>query len=79
MSATLDSNLFARYYGDCPVLVAGGRIFPVEHVFLEDAYEMTGYRLDADSPAALRDHGYKDRRKHLEKAVSQGQQSIVKV
>ena len=42
MSATLDSNLFARYYGDCPVLVAGGRTFPVEHHFLEDTYELTG-------------------------------------
>lgn len=42
MSATLDSNLFARYYGDCPVLVAGGRTFPVEHYFLEETYELTG-------------------------------------
>ncbi len=42
MSATLDSNLFAHYYGDCPVLVAGGRTFPVEHYFLEDTYELTG-------------------------------------
>jgi ATP-dependent RNA helicase DHX29 len=42
MSATLDSNLFARYYGDCPVLVAGGRTFPVEHCFLEDTYMLTG-------------------------------------
>ena len=42
MSATLDSDLFARYYGGCPVLAAGGRTFPVEHLFLEDAYELTG-------------------------------------
>ncbi|BDA49474.1 Putative ATP-dependent RNA helicase DHX57 at C-terminar half [Coccomyxa sp. Obi] len=78
MSAMLDSNLFARYYGDCPVLVAGGRTFPVEHYFLEDTYELTGYRLDAESPCAMRDYGHKERRRQLEKAVSQGQQSLVK-
>ena len=43
MSATLDSDMFARYYGGCPVLTAGGRTFPVEQHFLEDAYELTGY------------------------------------
>ena len=42
MSATLDSALFAKYFGDCPVLAAGGRTFPVEHCFLEDAYQLTG-------------------------------------
>lgn len=46
MSATLDSDMFARYYGGCPVLTAGGRTFPVEQHFLEDAYELTGYALD---------------------------------
>ena len=48
MSATLDSNLFARYYGDCPVLVAGGRTFPVEHCFLEDTYMLTGCLSDSN-------------------------------
>ncbi len=35
MSATLDSDLFARYFGNCAVLAAGGRTFPVQHHFLE--------------------------------------------
>ncbi len=48
MSATLDSDLFASYFGGCPALAAGGRTFPVEQVFLEDVYEMIGYRLDPD-------------------------------
>lgn len=43
MSATLDSDMFARYYSHCPVLTAGGRTFPVEQHYLEDAYELTGY------------------------------------
>jgi hypothetical protein len=68
MSATLDSSLFAGYFGGgagagagvgagasgaagaagggggggCPVLHAEGRTFPVEQLFLEDAYELTG-------------------------------------
>lgn len=54
MSATLDSDLFADYFGACPVLAAAGRTFPVQQLFLEDAYQATGYILDADSPAALR-------------------------
>ena len=54
MSATLDSGLFARYYGDCPVLAAGGRTFPVEHAFLEDAYQLTGCA--TTPPQALTTH-----------------------
>ena len=42
MSATLDSDMFAGYYSHCPVLTAGGRTFPVEQHYLEDAYELTG-------------------------------------
>ena len=37
------------------------------------------YRLDADSPCAMRDRGQKDRRRQLEKAVSQGSKAVVKV
>ena len=42
MSATLDSDMFARYYSSCSVLTAGGRTYPVEQHYLEDAYELTG-------------------------------------
>ncbi len=47
MSATLDSDLFARYFSGAPTLAAGGRTFPVQHLFLEDAHDMTGYRYTA--------------------------------
>jgi HrpA-like RNA helicase len=42
MSATVDTALFASYFGGCAVVQASGRTFPVERMFLEDVYEMTG-------------------------------------
>ncbi|KAK9832693.1 hypothetical protein WJX81_000845 [Elliptochloris bilobata] len=79
MSATLDSDLFARYFGGCAVLAAGGRTFPVQHHFLEDAYAVTGYRLAPDSPAALcSGGGGRDRRRRLEHAAGQRAKHLVK-
>uniref|UniRef100_A0A182S772 RNA helicase n=1 Tax=Anopheles maculatus TaxID=74869 RepID=A0A182S772_9DIPT len=40
MSATIDTSLFSRYFGDCPVLEVPGRAFPVQQLFLEDCIEM---------------------------------------
>ena len=54
MSATLDASLFSSYFGGAATLEAGGRTFPVDHLFLEDAYEATGYALAADSRSAVR-------------------------
>lgn len=54
MSATIDLELLSGYLGGCPTLSAKGRTFPVEQFFLEDVYEMTGYNLPEDSPAAMR-------------------------
>ncbi|EXB29033.1 ATP-dependent RNA helicase DHX29 [Morus notabilis] len=54
MSATVDSNLFSRYFGDCPVITAEGRTHPVTNYFLEDIYESINYRLASDSAAAIR-------------------------
>ncbi|XP_050100342.1 putative ATP-dependent RNA helicase DHX57 [Anopheles aquasalis] len=49
MSATLNSNLFASYFGDIPVLDIPGRTFPVEQLFLEDILERSGFVLEPDS------------------------------
>lgn len=54
MSATVDSQLFSHYFGDCPVIHAQGRTHPVTTHFLEDIHESTDYRLASDSPASLR-------------------------
>ena len=70
MSATLDSRLFASYFGSgTPCLRAGGRTFPVEHLFLEDVYSRTGYRLASDARAALRLDARAARRRQQELAA----------
>lgn len=53
-SATVDSDLFSRYFGLCPVITAKGRTHPVTTYFLEDIYESIDYHLASDSPASLR-------------------------
>ena len=45
MSATLEAQRFSNYLGGVPVLNIPGRTFPVEMKYLEDAIELTGYRL----------------------------------
>ncbi|XP_043705880.1 DExH-box ATP-dependent RNA helicase DExH7, chloroplastic isoform X2 [Telopea speciosissima] len=54
MSATVDSDLFARYFGNCPVITAQGRTHPVSTYFLEDLYENLNYALASDSPASVK-------------------------
>ncbi|XP_074328241.1 DExH-box ATP-dependent RNA helicase DExH7, chloroplastic isoform X2 [Apium graveolens] len=54
MSATVDSQMFSRYFGNCPVITAEGRTHPVSACFLEDIHESLGYRLASDSPASIR-------------------------
>ncbi|GCB68205.1 hypothetical protein scyTo_0012244 [Scyliorhinus torazame] len=49
MSATVDSDKFARYFGHCPVINIPGRIYPVEVFHLEEVVEETGYVLEKDS------------------------------
>ncbi|XP_047333624.1 DExH-box ATP-dependent RNA helicase DExH7, chloroplastic [Impatiens glandulifera] len=53
MSATVDSDLFSRYFGNCPVVTAQGRMHPVSTCYLEDIYESINYRLPSDSAAYI--------------------------
>ncbi|XP_028762861.1 DExH-box ATP-dependent RNA helicase DExH7, chloroplastic isoform X2 [Neltuma alba] len=58
MSATVDSSLFSKYFGNCPVVTAEGRTHPVTTSFLEDIYDQINYRLASDSPASLAYEAY---------------------
>lgn len=80
MSATLDSHLFANYFGGCSALAAGGRTFPVQHHFLEDAHDLIGYHLDADSAVAMRPNRDARSRRQLEaSAGGRNKQGLLKV
>ncbi|KAK2968936.1 hypothetical protein RJ640_003623 [Escallonia rubra] len=45
MSATINANLFSRYFGDAPTIHIPGLTFPVTEFFLEDVLEKTCYCL----------------------------------
>ncbi|KAK7348503.1 hypothetical protein VNO80_23061 [Phaseolus coccineus] len=68
MSATVDSNLFSRYFSNCPVVTAEGRTHPVTTYFLEDIYDKIDYRLTSDSAASLT-HGTFPRGQILQRDV----------
>ncbi|KAL5335025.1 P-loop containing nucleoside triphosphate hydrolase protein [Aspergillus crustosus] len=55
MSATLEANRFSTYLGGVPVLNIPGRTFPVDTKFLEDAVELTQYRLTENESNASYD------------------------
>ncbi|GAV86513.1 DEAD domain-containing protein/Helicase_C domain-containing protein/HA2 domain-containing protein/OB_NTP_bind domain-containing protein [Cephalotus follicularis] len=76
MSATVDSNLFSRYFGHCPVITAQGRTHPVTTYFLEDIYESINYHLASDSPASLK---YETSRKDMSGPVNnrRGKKNLV--
>ena len=41
MSATLQTELFSAFFGNCPVLNVPGRTYPVQEYFLEDVLRLT--------------------------------------
>jgi ATP-dependent RNA helicase DHX29 len=54
MSATLDAEKIAAFFGGCPMLHVPGRTFPVDTRFLEDAIELTKWAITPTSPFAKR-------------------------
>ncbi|XP_013174019.1 PREDICTED: probable ATP-dependent RNA helicase YTHDC2 [Papilio xuthus] len=44
MSATCDTQIFSRYFNNCPVVSIPGRLHEVQRYYLEDVLKMTGYR-----------------------------------
>ncbi|KAH9857918.1 P-loop containing nucleoside triphosphate hydrolase protein [Lenzites betulinus] len=57
MSATLEADKISHYFGGCPVLSVPGRTFPVDVRFLEDAVELTKWKVAEGSPYARRGAG----------------------
>ncbi|ONM00543.1 hypothetical protein ZEAMMB73_Zm00001d030189 [Zea mays] len=48
MSATINAELFSKYFGDAPVMHILGFTFPVAELFLEDVLEKTCYRINSE-------------------------------
>lgn len=46
MSATLNSEAFSKYYGNCPHLNIPGFTFPVTQYFLEDILEKVKFQFE---------------------------------
>jgi len=57
MSATVQADLFSRYFDGASILTSKGRTFPVEEHFLEHVLQATGHVLPADSLCRLRNSG----------------------
>ncbi|CAM6083041.1 unnamed protein product [Calypogeia fissa] len=51
MSATINAELFSKYFGDAPMMHIPGFTFPVTELFLEDVLELTKYRVGSDQSA----------------------------
>lgn len=49
MSATLNSDKFSKYYGDCPKMHIPGFTFPVEEFYLEDAILFTRFQFPEET------------------------------
>ncbi|KAL8505164.1 hypothetical protein ACS0TY_016392 [Phlomoides rotata] len=49
MSATINADLFSKYFGNAPSLHIPGLTFPVKEYFLEDVLEKTRYTIQSES------------------------------
>ncbi|KAG5667809.1 hypothetical protein PVAND_015778 [Polypedilum vanderplanki] len=49
MSATLNSDLFSKYFNGAPIINIQGRTFPVTQYFLEEVIEKSRFVMEADS------------------------------
>lgn len=49
MSATLNAEVFSKYFNDCPMLHVPGLMYDVQQVFLEDILAETRYRIESQN------------------------------
>ncbi|XP_022151381.1 DExH-box ATP-dependent RNA helicase DExH1 isoform X2 [Momordica charantia] len=49
MSATINADLFSKYFANAPTLHIPGKTFPVTEFFLEDVLEKTRYNIKSES------------------------------
>lgn len=49
MSATINTDMFSKYFNCCPVIDVEGRCYPVKEYFLEDIVQMLNYQPTPDT------------------------------
>lgn len=69
MSATMDSELFARYFDGAPVISIAGRTFPVKVMHLEQIIPEVNYTLEEGSPFEKISGDKETRRRNTRKNV----------
>lgn len=42
MSATINAEMFSKYFGGAPIIHIEGTMFPVREIFLEEIIQLTG-------------------------------------
>ncbi|XP_050227826.1 DExH-box ATP-dependent RNA helicase DExH1 isoform X2 [Mercurialis annua] len=62
MSATINADLFSKYFGNAPTLHIPGLTFPVTELFLEDILEKSHYRIQSE-PDNFRGNSRRGRKK----------------
>eukprot|EP00250_Pteridium_aquilinum_P019840 c24596_g1_i1 orf=694-3741(-) len=60
MSATINAEMFSRYFNNAPMIHIPGFTFPVVQFYLEDVLEKTGFRVTSDDGGGRR--AYQDRK-----------------
>ncbi|KAM0829421.1 hypothetical protein ACQ4PT_066891 [Festuca glaucescens] len=48
MSATINADLFSKYFGEAPIMHIPGFTYPVAELFLEDILEKTSYKIKSE-------------------------------
>ncbi|UYV78744.1 YTHDC2 [Cordylochernes scorpioides] len=71
MSANLDTQLFVKYFGNCPIIEVPGRVHEVKEYFLEDILRVTNYSTKAMAKYRRGLRKVKDQRQELQNWCSQ--------
>ncbi|KAK9921475.1 hypothetical protein M0R45_029984 [Rubus argutus] len=67
MSATINADLFSKYFGNAPTINIPGLTFPVEELFLEDILEKTHYTIKSESDKLERGNSRRRRQQDSKK------------
>ncbi|CAH9063561.1 unnamed protein product [Cuscuta europaea] len=68
MSATINAEMFSKYFGNAPTIHIPGLTYPVAELFLEDVLEKTCYNIKSDLDNVQVVHGNSRRRRRQQES-----------